>query len=30
MEKDGTEPRRPQEVGKAEEDSREAAAAAGK
>lgn len=27
MEKDGTEPRRPQEVGKAEEDSREAAAA---
>lgn len=30
MEKDGTEPRRPQEVGKAEEDGREAAAAAGK
>lgn len=27
MEKDGTEPRRPQKVGKAEEDSREAAAA---
>lgn len=30
MEKDGTEPRRPQEVGRAEEDGREAAAAAGK
>lgn len=27
MEKDGTEPQRPQEVGKAEEDGREAAAA---